>query len=129
MKTATMPSEIFLHVRDVREHTRLRMPVPFSCALSEKARPRWFAKKREGIGVVYDVSLKGARVSSEAPIEPGDQVTLLLRLPKQVGPLAVERATVRWAKDQTFGLEFLHLTSIAATRLKKFLLLQNPSSV
>ena len=118
MKSATMPDELFL---DIREHTRMRVPVPFSCALAEKARPRWFAKKRAGLGVVYDVSLKGARVTSEAPMNPGDQVTVLLRLPKQVAPLAVERATVRWAKDQTFGLEFMHLTSTAATRLKRFL--------
>ena len=76
MKPAMMPNEVFL---DVREHARMRMPVPFSCALAEKARPRWFAKKREGIGVVYDVSLKGARVSSEAPVNPGDQVTVLDR--------------------------------------------------
>jgi hypothetical protein len=118
MKSATMPDELFL---DVREHTRTRIPVPFSCALAEKARPRWFAKKRAGLGVVYDVSLKGARVTSEAQMNPGDQVTVLLRLPKQVAPLAVERATVRWAKDQTFGLEFMHLTSTAAIRLQRFL--------
>jgi hypothetical protein len=126
MKSATMPNELFL---DIREHTRLRVPVPFSCALAEKARPRWFAKKRAGLGVVYDVSLKGARVTSEAPMNPGDQVTVLLRLPKQVAPLAVERATVRWAKDQTFGLEFMHLTSTAATRLKRFLSLQDHPAV
>ncbi len=118
MKSATMPNELFL---DIREHTRMRVPVPFSCALAEKARPRWFAKKRAGLGVVYDVSLKGARVTSEAPMNPGNQVTVLLRLPKQVAPLAVERATVRWAKDNTFGLEFMHLTSTAAIRLQRFL--------
>ncbi len=118
MKSATMPDELFL---DIREHARMRVPVPFSCALAEKARPRWFAKKRAGLGVVYDVSLKGARVTSEAPMNPGDQVTVLLRLPKQVAPLAVERATVRWAKDNTFGLEFMHLTSTAAIRLQRFL--------
>ena len=122
MKSATMPNELFL---DIREHTRMRVPVPFSCALAEKARPRWFAKKRAGLGVVYDVSLKGARVTTEAPMNPGDQVTVLLRLPKQMAPLAVERATVRWAKDQTFGLEFMHLTSTAATRLKRFLSLHD----
>lgn len=126
MKTATMSDELFL---DVREHARVRVPVPFTCALSEKAQSRWYAKKRAGIGVVYDVSLKGARVSSEAPINPGDQVTVLLRLPQQVAPLAVERATVRWAKDQTFGLEFMHLTSTAATRLKRFLSLQDHPAV
>ena len=118
MKSATMSDELFL---DIREHARMRVPVPFSCALAEKARPGWFAKKRAGLGVVYDVSLKGARVTSEAPMNPGDQVTVLLRLPKQVAPLAVERATVRWAKDNTFGLEFMHLTSTAAIRLQRFL--------
>lgn len=126
MKAATMPKEVFL---DIREHTRTRIPVPFSCALAEKARPRWFAKKLSGIGVVYDVSLKGARVSSEAPVNPGDQVTVLLRLPQQIAPLAVERAMVRWAKDQTFGLEFMHLTSTAATRLKRFLSSQGQPAV
>ena len=126
MKAATMPNELFL---DIREHTRTRIPVPFSCALAEKARPRWFAKKLSGIGVVYDVSLKGARVSSEAPVNPGDQVTVLLRLPQQMAPLAVGRATVRWAKDNTFGLEFMHLTSTAATRLQRFLSSQDQPSV
>lgn len=126
MKSATMPNEVFL---DIREHTRMRVPVPFSCALAEKARPRWFAKKLSGIGVVYDVSLKGVRVTSEAPMNPGDQVTMLLRLPKQVAPLAVERATVRWAKDQTFGLEFMHLTSTAAIRLQRFLSSQVQSAL
>ena len=126
MKIATMPDEVFL---DIREHTRMRVPVPFSCALAEKARPRWFAKKRAGLGVVYDVSLKGARVTSEALMNPGDQVTVLLRLPKQVAPLAVERATVRWAKDQTFGLEFTYLTSTAATRLKRFLSLKDQAAL
>ena len=126
MKAATMPKEVFL---DIREHTRTRIPVPFSCALAEKARPRWFAKKLSGIGVVYDVSLKGARVSSEAPVNPGDQVTVLLRLPQQMAPLEVERATVRWAKDNTFGLEFMHLMSTAATRLKRFLSSQDQLSV
>ncbi len=122
MKAATMPNELFL---DIREHTRMRVPVPFSCALAEKARPRWFAKKRAGLGVVYDVSLKGARVTSEAPMNPGDQVTVLLRVPKQMAPLAVEGATVRWAENQTFGLEFMPLPSTAATRLKRFLSMQD----
>jgi hypothetical protein len=73
--------------------------------------------------VVYDVSMKGVRVSSEAPIKPGDQVMVTLQLPKQIAPLAVERATVRWAKDQTFGLEFMHLTFTVALQLKRFIAL------
>ena len=108
---------------NLREHVRLRIQVPFACSISRKGVSRWFAKDRIGLGVVYDVSMKGARVLSEAPIKPGDQVKVTLQLPKQLEPLAVERATVRWAKDQTFGLEFMHLTFTGALHLKRFIAL------
>jgi hypothetical protein len=90
---------------------------------------RWFSKDSLGIGVVYDVSMKGARVSSEASIKPGDQVMVTLQLPKQLAPVAVERATVRWAKEQTFGLEFMHLTFTGALQLKRFISLHAIASV
>ena len=108
---------------DFRQHARLRIPIPFACSISRKGVSRWFAKDHIGLGVVYDVSMKGARVSSEAPIKPGDQVMVTLQLPKQLQPLAVERATVRWAKHQTFGLEFMHLTFTGALQLKRFIAL------
>ena len=106
---------------EFRQHSRLRIPIPFACSISRKGVSRWFAKDSLGPGVVYDVSLKGARVSSEAPIKPGDQVMVTLQLPKQLEPLAVERATVRWAKNQTFGLEFVDLTFASALQLKRFI--------
>jgi PilZ domain-containing protein len=106
---------------DFRQHARLRIPVPFACSISRKGASRWFAKERLGPGVVYDVSMKGARVSSEALFKPGDQVMVTMRLPKQIEPLAVSRATVRWTKNQTFGLEFMHLTFAVALQLKRFI--------
>ena len=106
---------------DFRQHARLRIPVPFACSISRKGVSRWFAKDRPGPGVVYDVSMKGARVSSEALFKPGDQVMVTMRLPKQIEPLSVSRATVRWAKNQTFGLEFMHLTFAVALQLKRFI--------
>ena len=106
-----------------RAHARLRIPIPFTCSISRTGVSRWFIKDSLGLGVVYDVSMKGARVSSEAPIKPGDQVMVTLQLPKQLQPLAVERAMVRWAKHQTFGLEFMHLTFTAALQLKRFIAL------
>ena len=108
---------------DFRKHARLRIPIPFVCSISRKGVSRWFAKDRIGLGVVYDVSMKGARVSSEAPLKPGDQVMVTLQLPKQIEPLAVERATVRWVKNQTFGLEFMHLTFTGMLQLKRFIAL------
>jgi hypothetical protein len=106
-----------------RAHARLRIPTPFTCSISPKGVSRWLTKDSATLGVVYDVSMKGARVSSEALIKPGDQVRMTLQLSKQLEPLAVERATVRWAKDQTFGLEFMHLTFTGALQLKRFIAL------
>jgi hypothetical protein len=72
------------------------------------------------LGVVYDLSERGARVSTEASIKPGDEISLTLRLPKQIRSAEIAVATVRWTKDQFFGLAFRRLSSDAHCRLKKF---------
>lgn len=72
------------------------------------------------MGVVYDLSIHGARVSTDAEIRPGDEVTLSLRLPKQIKPADIAVATVRWKKDQFFGLAFTELSPAAHHRLKKY---------
>jgi hypothetical protein len=70
--------------------------------------------------VVYDLSIRGARVSTQAEIKPGDEITLSLRLPKQIKPADITVATVKWAKDQFFGLAFTKLSPAAQNRLKKY---------
>jgi hypothetical protein len=72
------------------------------------------------LGVVYDLSIRGARVSTEAEIQPGDEVTLRLRLPKQIKPADIAVAKVRWAKNQFFGLAFTEVSLAAQSRLKKY---------
>jgi len=72
------------------------------------------------LGVVYDLSIRGARVSTEAEIRPGDEVTLRLRLPKQIKPAEIAVATVQWAKDQFFGLAFTELSPTAQNRVNKY---------
>jgi hypothetical protein len=72
------------------------------------------------LGVVYDISIRGARVSTQAEIRPGDEVTLSLRLPKQIKSADIAVATVKWAKDQFFGLAFTELSPAAQTRLEKY---------
>jgi hypothetical protein len=72
------------------------------------------------LGVVYDLSIRGARVSTEAEIRPGDEVTVCLRLPKQIKPADIAVAKVRWAKDQFFGLAFTKVSPAAQNRLKKY---------
>lgn len=73
-------------ILDIREHVRLHVLVPFTCALSEARASRWFAKKRTGIGLLYDVSIKGVPVSNGASVAPRDQITALPGMPKRTAP-------------------------------------------
>ncbi|HEV8619840.1 MAG TPA: PilZ domain-containing protein [Nitrospiraceae bacterium] len=103
-----------------RQHPRVRISAPFVCALSHSQPRRWLRRPGIDLGVVYDLSIRGARVSTEAEIRPGDEVTLSLHLPKQIKPADIAVATVRWAKGQFFGLAFTELSPAAQNRLKKY---------
>jgi len=110
-------------INHFRRYPRVRTRVPFSCSLSrvDSLDRRWFAKHGEGVGVVYDVSLRGIRVSTEAVIKPGDLVALTLQLPKQIMPATITVAIVRWAKDQVYGLAFRRLSQSSLNRLSKYM--------
>lgn len=104
-----------------RRYPRVRVPTPFTCSLARLESKAWFRKPSEALGVVYDLSLRGARVSTEAPIKPGDQLSLTLRLPKQAAPAEIAIATVRWTKDQIYGLAFRRLSQSSLSRLIKYM--------
>ena len=104
-----------------RRYPRVRIPTPFTCSLARLESKGWFRKPSEDVGVVYDLSLRGVRVSTEAPIKPGDQVSLKLRLPKQAAPAEIAVATVRWTKDQIYGLAFRKLSQSSLSRLNKYM--------
>jgi hypothetical protein len=57
---------------DLRQHPRLRVSAPFVCSFSRLGLAKWL-----GAGgrhrVVFDVSMRGAKVMSEAGIQRGDQ--------------------------------------------------------
>ncbi|MBX3235325.1 MAG: PilZ domain-containing protein [Nitrospiraceae bacterium] len=113
---------------DLRQHPRLRISAPFACSLSRLGLTKWFSRERQGIGVVFDVSMKGAKVMSETGIKQGDRVAVSLKLPNQVSPMMVEEATVRWERDQTYGLEFINLSAVAEMRLRKFITIASAPS-
>ena len=112
---------------DLRQHPRLRVPAPFACSLSRLGLTKWLGRRADGIGVVFDVSMKGAKVMSEAGIQRGDRLSMSLSLPNQASPMAVEEATVRWEKDQVYGLEFVDLSPVAEMRLRKFITISTKS--
>lgn len=103
-----------------RRHPRVRISAPFVCALSRCQSRRWLRRPSIDLGVVYDLSVRGARVSTEAEMRPGDEVTVSLRLPKQIKSADIAVATVQWTKDQFFGLAFTELSSAARNRLEKY---------
>jgi hypothetical protein len=81
----------------------------------------------QGLGIVYDVSAKGARVMTEAVITPGDRIAMSLRLPNQAASMFVETATVRWGKEQTYGVEFDRLSPNDNKHLETFMNHQSES--
>lgn len=110
-----------------RRHPRVRIETPFACALSRVRSRRWLRKAPTNLGLVYDLSVRGARVSTEAPFKPGDEVTVSLRLPKQIRSAEIAVATVRWTRDQFYGLAFRRLSLDAHDRLKKFVTIASRS--
>lgn len=112
-----------------RQHPRVRISAPFVCALSHCQSRRWLRSPGVDLGVVYDLSIRGARVSTEAEIRPGDEIMLRLRLPKQIKPADIAVAKVRWAKDQFFGLAFTKVSIAAQTRLKKYVTIVSTTAV
>lgn len=104
-----------------RRHPRVRISTPFVCALSRVVSRRWFARPSIDLGVVYDLSLRGVRVSTEAAIKPGEEVALSLRLPKQITSAEIAVATVQWTKDSFYGLAFRKLSPGTQSRLRKYL--------
>jgi hypothetical protein len=89
-----------------RRHPRVRIPTPIACEIAWRDEQRWFGKSVQGPGVVYDLSLRGMRVSTEAPIKPGDHVSLLVRLPRQAAPAEIAVATVRHGRLRRYMAVF-----------------------
>ena len=53
----------------LRKHPRVRVSAPFPCSLARVGLLRKGAVE-QGLGIIYDVSAKGARVMTEAVITP-----------------------------------------------------------
>ncbi|NGZ02052.1 MAG: hypothetical protein CV090_03255 [Nitrospira sp. WS238] len=93
----------------LRKHPRVRVSAPFPCSLARVGVVKKGAIE-QGLGIIYDVSAKGARVMTEAVITPGDRIAMQLRLPDQRAAMIIEAATVRWGREQTYGVEFEKLS-------------------
>ena len=113
---------------ELRRYPRHRVSAPFPCAFSLLGLRRWTAADRNGLGVVLDVSLRGAKVMSTAAMNPGDHLAVSFRMPDQGTAMQLD-ATVKWINDQLIGLEFLSIPLAVETRLKKFLARSSQPSI
>jgi len=110
-----------LRSRHLRRHPRVRISAPFPCSFVLVSLTQRLHTEQGDVGIVYDVSAKGARMMTEAVISPGDQIEISLRLPHQTSPTIIEHATVRWGRAQTYGIEFEGVSMVAGSRLQKFM--------
>lgn len=107
-------------IPQLRRYPRIRVSAPFPCSLARVGMARKGVPE-QGLGIVYDVSEKGARVMTEAVITPGDRIAMHLRLPNQAAATFIESATVRWGKECTYGVEFERLSLTDNNHLQSFM--------
>lgn len=106
---------------ECREHPRIpvEMPVLFSVTGHTEVRQ----------GTMFDISAGGCAVTSTVPMSPGAGVKLLIHATDLAVPITVHSATVRWADHGEFGVEFLRLTDLDRSRLRRLLQIARLRSV
>ena len=75
----------------------------------------------DGIGVVRNLSLRGACIETHARLAADDQVTLYLTLPDRPEELEIKTVVVRWARNGQMGVEFVKLERSTSQHLMLYL--------
>jgi hypothetical protein len=75
----------------------------------------------EAIGVVRNLSMRGALIETHAAITAGDTLTLHVTLPKRTDLLEIPTVVVRWARGNQLGVEFLKLDPTTSRELRSYL--------
>ena len=76
----------------------------------------------EGIGVVRNLSMRGALIETHTLVTTNDQLTLFLTLPNQGELLEIPAVAVRWVvRRHQLGVEFLKLDRQTSRQLMRYL--------
>ena len=105
---------------ECREHPRIPVDLRVLFSTSDQTDVRQ--------GTMFDISAGGCAVTSTASMSPGTGVTLLIHATDLAASITVHSATVRWVKQEEFGVEFLYLTDLDQNRLQRLLYLARPRS-
>jgi c-di-GMP-binding flagellar brake protein YcgR len=106
---------------ECREHPRIPIELRVLFSTTEQTEIRQ--------GTMFDISAGGCAVTSMVSMSPGTGVKLLIHATDLAAPITVHSATVRWVEHGEFGVEFLRLTDLDRSRLKRLLHLARPRSV
>ncbi len=106
---------------ELRQHPRCVAPPTCLLSFAPFAPTRSFNGDAEGEGVVLNLSPGGCKISSEAGVNVGDAMSLIILLPGESSPTAVDLALVRWGKELCFGVEFVSMGTVEQDRLRQFL--------
>lgn len=105
---------------ELRQHQRCVAPPTCLLSFAPFAPTSSFNGDAEGEGVVLNLSPGGCKISSEAGVQVGDAMSLIILLPGENSPTAVDLALVRWGKEPCFGVEFVSMGTVEQDRLRQF---------
>jgi hypothetical protein len=106
---SSSPSETHKEDRKFR-----RFPVELPCYFSTDGPNEWS-------GTVVNLSREGCAIRSTTPVQKGDYLRLLIFPSANQTPIEVGIAPVRWSANEQFGVEFITLAPLDATRLRDLL--------
>ncbi len=66
----------------------------------------------EGLGVVRNLSMRGALIEAHTLVTTGDRLTLYVTLPNLPDLLEIPTVVVRWVRGHQLGVEFLKLRHV-----------------
>lgn len=96
---------------DKRQYQRLATQVPVTFS----------GDQISGEGMTNDLSMGGCGLETEAKVPTGSLLQLRIHIIEMEPPVKVEAATVRMARANSVGIEFLRLNSQERNRLAQFI--------
>jgi hypothetical protein len=75
----------------------------------------------EGLGVVRNLSMRGALIETHALVTTDEKLTLFLTLPNRADLLEIPTVAVRWVRGHQLGVEFLKLDRSTFRQLMRYL--------
>jgi hypothetical protein len=98
-------------VGEIRKHPRF--PVDFGSTFS--------GEQFAGQGTIANLSVGGCSIESKVTLTAKSSLALHIQLPDSQWPLQIDRAMVRWARGNTFGVEFEQMSQADIDRLHQLI--------